>query len=176
MKFEATALQDVFHILAEPHEDARGAFTRLYCPEEFAKAQIAFTPKQVNLSRNSAAFTLRGMHWQDASFAESKLVHCVAGRIFDVVVDLRRNSASYGRWMAFELSAEQANAVFIPEGCAHGFLTLQAKCDVLYHMGRIFEPGHANGFRFDDPAFAIDWPARPKVIGEADLNWPAYAL
>ena len=176
MKFETTDLPGVFHIIAEPHEDARGAFARLYCPDEFAQAQIDFTPAQVNLSRNRSAHTLRGMHWQDPPFAEAKLVHCVAGRIYDVVADNRPDSPAYGRWTAVELDANTANALLIPEGCAHGFLTLQDDCDVLYHMGRMYEPGQAKGFRYDDPAFSIDWPAAPKIIGDADLKWPAINL
>jgi dTDP-4-dehydrorhamnose 3,5-epimerase len=174
MKFERTGLEGVFRILAEPREDARGFFARIYCPDEFANAGIAFTSTQINLSRNTARHTLRGMHWQDAPFAEAKVVRCLRGRIYDVVADIRRDSPTFGRWIACELDAVTANALYIPEGCAHGFLTLEADTDVLYQMGRMYEPGQARGFRYDDPAFAIQWPAVPSVVGEADLKWPGF--
>ncbi|MCC2098500.1 MAG: dTDP-4-dehydrorhamnose 3,5-epimerase family protein [Hyphomicrobiales bacterium] len=174
MIFEPTKLDGVYHIRSEPHADARGFFARIYCPEEFAKAGIDFSSTQINLSRNTARHTLRGMHWQDAPFAEAKVVRCLRGRIFDVVADIRRDSATFGQWLARELDAGEANALFIPEGCAHGFLTLEPDTDVLYQMGRMYEPGQARGFRYDDPGFAIEWPAKPAVIGEADLNWPGF--
>jgi len=175
MKFHPAGLSGVWRIEPEPHRDARGAFARLYCPREFARAGIAFTPTQVNLSRNLARYTLRGMHWQDPPHAEAKLVRCVRGRIWDVVADLRAGSDTFGQWTACELDASAGSALFIPEGCAHGFLTLEPDADVLYQMGRMYEPGHARGFRYDDPAFAIEWPHAPEAIAQADLDWPAFA-
>lgn len=175
MKFEPTKLDGVYHIRTEPHVDARGFFARIYCPEEFNKAGIDFASTQMNLSRNTTRHTLRGMHWQDAPYAEAKVVRCLRGRIHDVVVDIRRESATCGKWIARELDAESANALIIPEGFAHGFLTLEPDTDVMYQMGRMYEPGQARGFRYDDPAFSIDWPAAPEVVGEADLNWPPFS-
>lgn len=157
---------------AEPRADQRGFFARIYCPEEFAAAGIAFSSTQINLSRNDRAHTLRGMHWQEAPHAEAKLVRVTAGAIHDVVIDLRPESPAFRRWQAFRLDAERANALFIPEGCAHGFLTLEDDTDVLYQMGRPYVGGQARGLRYDDPAFAIAWPAAPAVIAEADLAWP----
>jgi dTDP-4-dehydrorhamnose 3,5-epimerase len=174
MKFEASDIPGVFHIAATPHVDDRGFFGRIFCPEEFQKAGIDFTSTQINLSRNTSKHTLRGMHWQDAPFAEAKVVRCVRGRIYDVVADIRPGSPTFRKWQGFELSAERADALFIPEGCAHGFLTLEAECDVLYQMGRIYEPGQARGFRYDDPAFQIEWPDLPSVIGKSDLDWPSF--
>ena len=176
MKFEPTDLPGVIHVLAEPHSDKRGVFARLYCPEEFAEAGIEFSPTQVNLSRNISIHTLRGMHWQDAPFGESKLVRCTRGRMWDVVADIRPESPTRGQWIAVELDADKANALFIPEGCAHGFLTLEPATEIIYHMGRMYEPGKAKGFRYDDPAFAITWPHPPTVIGDADTKWPPLEL
>ena len=174
MRIEPTALEGLFTIAADPAEDARGAFARLYCPAEFAAAGIDFTPSQVNLSRNAVAGTLRGLHWQDPPHAEAKLVRCVAGRVWDVAVDLRAGSPTRLQWVGVELDAAAMNAVFIPEGFAHGFVTLTDGADVLYQMGRMFEPGHGRGARWDDPAFGIDWPMRPVVMSERDAGYPDF--
>ena len=171
MKFSATKLAGVFVVSLEPHSDERGFFARTYCAGEFARAGINFQSTQINISRNDAAFTLRGMHWQAAPHAEAKLVRCVRGRIFDVVADIRPESTTYLDWVGLKLDADKGDALFVPEGCAHGFLTLTPSVDVLYQMGRPFAPGNADGFRFDDPAFAIDWPHPPKIVSAADLAW-----
>lgn len=172
MRSAPTKLSGVMIVEAEPHEDARGGFARLYCPNEFRAAGIDFAPCQINLSRNHARHTLRGMHYQDAPYAEAKLVRVTRGRAFDVAVDLRAGSATRGQWTAVELDAARMNAVFVPEGFAHGFLTLEPETDVLYQMGRIYEPGHAKGVRWNDPAFAIRWPAAPAVIDPRDAGYP----
>ncbi len=174
MKFEETELPGVYHVLVERFEDRRGHFARLYCPDEFAQAGVDFSLAQINLSRNPQLHTLRGMHWQDPPFAEAKFVRCVKGSIYDVAVDIRRDSPAFGKWIARTISAEEENALFVPEGFAHGFITLEPDTDVLYQMGRMYEPGHAKGFRFDDPAFEIAWPHAPAMIGEADESWPEF--
>ena len=173
MKFTKTEIAGVFDIAIEPHRDARGFFARAFCPEEFAAAGIAFASVQMNISRNDHAFTLRGMHWQDAPFGEAKVVRATSGAAYDVVIDLRPGSATFRRWITRTLTASEANALFIPEGCAHGFLTLEPATDIFYQMGRAFVPGHARGFRWDDPAVGIEWPHEPKVIAPTDENWPA---
>lgn len=171
MIFRETPIAGVVEIGAEPHADARGLFARLYCPEEFAAAGIAFTPMQVNLSTNLRRHTLRGLHYQNPPHAEAKLVRCIAGRVWDVAVDLRPGPGR-GRWHAVELDAERMNAVFLPEGIAHGFLTLSEGAQVLYQMGRLHAPGQGRGVRWDDPDLAIGWPAAPEAISEADRGWP----
>ncbi|WP_346915128.1 dTDP-4-dehydrorhamnose 3,5-epimerase [uncultured Roseibium sp.] len=176
LSFHETHLKDVILVETEGHRDERGSFVRLYCPESFSKAGIDFVSTQINLSTNHKRHTLRGMHWQDPPHAEAKLVRVMTGEIYDVVADIRPDSPTYGRWQAFELSADNQRALFIPEGCAHGFLTLQDETNVLYQMGRTYVPGHARGFRYDDPAFAITWPAVPAYISEADLTWASYSL
>jgi dTDP-4-dehydrorhamnose 3,5-epimerase len=172
VKIIETEIPGVFDVLAEPHRDERGFFARLYCPIEFAVAGIDFTPTQINLSRNREALTLRGMHWQDPPFAEAKLVRATAGVAHDVVVDMRAESPTFRRWLSRRLSAKEANALFVPEGCAHGFLTLAPDTDILYSMNRVYVSGHSRGFRWDDPGFGIEWPVAPRVIGEADRRWP----
>ncbi len=176
MKFSATTLEGVIAIELEPHRDDRGFFARTFDAIEFARAGIDFTPAQMNISRNDAIHTLRGMHWQDAPYDEDKVVRVTSGAIYDVVVDLRPDSTTYRKWIAATLDARTGNGLFIPRGCAHGFLTIEPATDVFYLMGQAYTPGHARGFRYDDPAFAIDWPAAPKVIAPADLTWPALAL
>ncbi|MCA1952221.1 MAG: dTDP-4-dehydrorhamnose 3,5-epimerase family protein [Hyphomicrobiales bacterium] len=174
MIFEPTALPGAFLIRPEPHRDARGFFVRLFCPEECAAAGLDFTNVQINLSRNPVRHTLRGLHFQAAPHAEAKIVRVTRGAIHDVIVDLRPGSPTRLRHAAFRLDAEGAEALFVPEGFAHGFLTLEPETDVLYQMGRAHVPGQARGYRYDDPAFAIAWPAPPALIGPADLAWPAF--
>ena len=174
MHFHSTDIPGVIRIEATPHGDDRGLFARLYCPVEFADAGIDFTPSQVNLSTNTRTHTLRGMHFQKQPQAEAKLVRVIRGRAWDVVLDLRPGPTR-GKWISEELSAEGLNALYLPEGVAHGFLTLEPETHVLYQMGRMFEPGHADGVRWDDPAFAIDWPAEPVEMSDKDRAWPDYA-
>ncbi|HEY0437267.1 MAG TPA: dTDP-4-dehydrorhamnose 3,5-epimerase family protein [Phenylobacterium sp.] len=172
MRFSPTAIAGVVLVEIEPREDERGSFARVQCPDEFAAAGHPFQPAQTSLSRNPHAGTLRGLHYQPAPFAETKLVRAVRGRIFDVAVDLRSDSPTYRRWTAAELSADDANALLIPQGVAHGFLTLEPDTDVLYQISPAFTPGHEAGVRWDDPAFAIAWPAPPRLISGRDANYP----
>jgi dTDP-4-dehydrorhamnose 3,5-epimerase len=172
MRFTATEIPGVVVADIEPRTDERGAFARLHCPDEFAAAGHPFVPAQTSLSRNPHVLTLRGMHHQPAPHAETKLVRCIRGRIFDVAVDLRPDSPTYLRWTGTELTAENARALLVPEGVAHGFLTLEPDSDVLYQIAPMHQPGHEAGVRWDDPAFAIAWPARPAVISPRDAGYP----
>ncbi|MGD0192950.1 MAG: dTDP-4-dehydrorhamnose 3,5-epimerase family protein [Rhizomicrobium sp.] len=174
MIFEPLVIPGAFKITAEPHRDNRGSFARLYCPAEFAAHGIEFGSTQINMSTNARRHTLRGLHYQLPPHAESKFVHAVHGRAFDVVLDLRPDSPSYRRWVSVEIGAEGIVAVFIPEGCAHGFLTLEDDTSILYQMGRPFVPGQDRGVRWNDPAFGIDWPAAPAVMSERDAAYPDF--
>ena len=174
MRFVATDIAGVVIVEAEPHSDLRGRFARLHCPVEFAAAGITFEPVQTSVSTNPTAGTLRGLHFQPAPFAETKLIHAVRGRVFDVAVDLRPDSPTHRRWTATELSAANLRGLFIPEGVAHGFLTLEPDSDVLYQIAPAFTPGHAAGVRWDDPAFAIGWPIPPALMSPADAAYPDY--
>ena len=172
MRFAPTSIAGVMIVDVEAHTDDRGAFARLQCPGEFAAAGHPFTPVQTSLSRNPRAGTLRGLHYQPSPYAEVKLVRAVRGRMFDVAVDLRPASATYRQWTSAELSADNARAILIPEGVAHGFLTLEPDTDVLYQISPAFRPGHEAGVRWDDPAFAIAWPMAPTLISERDATYP----
>lgn len=172
MIFAPTKLDGVLVVRPEKHQDARGFFARLWCETEFAAAGIDFRPTQISTSFNARAGTLRGMHWQEAPHAETKLVRAAAGRVFDVVVDLRVDSPTRYRWFGVELDAATHTALLIPPGFAHGFLTLTDAAEVLYAIDAPYAPAAARGARYDDPAFGIVWPSAPVVIGERDLVWP----
>jgi dTDP-4-dehydrorhamnose 3,5-epimerase len=174
MRFSATPIAGVVVVDLEPRTEERGAFARLHCPEEFAAAGDPFVPAQTSLSRNPTAGTLRGLHHQPAPHAETKLVRCVRGRIFDVAVDLRPASPTHRQWTAAELSAETGRALLVPEGVAHGFLTLEPDSDVIYQIAPAYAPGHEAGVRWDDPAFAIAWPRPPALISPRDAGYPDY--
>jgi dTDP-4-dehydrorhamnose 3,5-epimerase len=174
MRFEPTPIPGVVVVELEPHVDDRGFFARAHCPDEFAAAGFPFLPVQTSLSRNRAALTLRGMHFQARPHGEAKLVRVVRGRIHDVALDLRPESPTFLGWTATELSAENGRALLIPEGVAHGFLTLEPDSDILYQIDRAFTPGHGRAVRWNDPAFAIDWPAAPDMISPADATLPDF--
>lgn len=175
MIFTATPIAGVVAIAPERHQDERGAFFRSWCAQEFLAAGIAFAPAQASLSENPRRHTLRGLHWRAAPCAEAKLVRCVRGAVFDVALDLRPDSATRLRHVAATLSAADGNALLIPAGCAHGFLTLTDDAAVEYLIDVPYAPGHDRGARWDDPAFGIAWPAKPAVIGARDATWPDHA-
>jgi dTDP-4-dehydrorhamnose 3,5-epimerase len=174
MRFVETEIPGVLAVEIEPRTDERGMFARLQCPDEFAAAGHPFEPAQTSLSRNPIRGTLRGLHYQPAPHAETKLVRCVRGAVFDVAVDLRPGSPTHGRWTAVELTADNCRALLIPEGVAHGFLTLEGDTDVLYQISPAFQPGHEAGVRWDDPAFGIAWPFPPVLISNRDAAYPDY--
>lgn len=175
MLFEPTNIAGLVAIRLERRVDERGSFARLFCRDEFAAQGLISSFVQASLSVTERAGTLRGMHFQRAPYAEVKFVRCVRGAIHDVVADLRPDSPSYLHWQAFDLSAHRDLSLYIPAGCAHGFQTLQDDCEVLYQMDVPYQPGFADGFRFDDPALGIDWPLPITVIAEKDLEWPPLA-
>ncbi len=158
MIFRNTEVAGVRIVELEPHTDERGFFARSFCADDFDAAGIAMTVVQANISRNSRRGTLRGLHYQAEAAPEPKLVRCTAGRIFDVAVDLRPASSSFCRWTGHELDADSHNGLYIPAGCANGFLTLSDDAEVTYLMGAGYAPELARGVRWIDPAFAIAWP------------------
>ena len=176
MRFTPTDIAGVVIVDLEPVADPRGFFARLFCPDEFAAAGLPFEPVQTSLSRNDAALTLRGLHYQPDPHGETKLVRVARGRAFDVAVDLRPASPTYLRWTAAELSADTGRALFIGPGLAHGFLTLEPDTDVVYQISPKFRPGLGAGFRWDDPSFAIAWPEAPAVISERDAAYPDFRV
>ena len=176
MRIDPSALPGVMIITVEPQPDERGLFARTFDAAEFGAVGLPTVWPQCNVSWNARRGTLRGMHFQRAPRGEPKLVRCTRGRVFDVAVDLRPGSPGFAKWVGIELSHERRNALFIPEGLAHGFLTLEDDCEVLYMMGEIFVPELAVGVRWNDPAFAIEWPFAPSVISDRDAHWPDCAL
>lgn len=174
MRFVPLELPGVCLVEIEPSEDERGFFARAFCEREFAAHGLPTRFPQCNISWNRQALTLRGMHFQAEPHREAKLVRCIAGALHDVVVDLRPDSPTRLRWLGVDLDAERRAALFVPEGFAHGFLTLRPRTEVYYHMGESYVPGAARGFRWDDPLFAIRWPADPAVVSERDRTYPAF--
>jgi dTDP-4-dehydrorhamnose 3,5-epimerase len=174
MIFEGVKLAGACVIELEPRSDERGFFARSFCEREFAEHGLPSRFPQCNLSRNVRAGTMRGMHYQATPHREAKLVRCAAGAIYDVIVDLRLTSPTRFEWIGVELSAENARALFVPEGFAHGFITLANGTDVTYHMSEFFRPEGARGFRWNDPRFGIAWPTKPIVIAERDAHYPDF--
>ncbi len=175
MKLKPTTIPGAIVIEIEPHRDERGFFARTYCFETLAAADAEFGAiRQTSVSFNAARGTLRGMHWQAEPRPEGKIVRASSGRIFDVIVDLRRDSPAFLKWFGIELSAAAHNALLIPKGCAHGFLTLEDNCAVEYAMDVDYAPDCARGARWNDPAFAIAWPFAPLAMSERDRTWPDF--
>ena len=174
MKFIEAALPGAFIIEPEPLEDERGFFARTFCAHEFERQGLNPRLVQCSISYNRSKGTLRGMHYQASPHAEAKLVRCTRGAIYDVIVDLRRESLSYRRWVAVELTAENHRALYIPEGLAHGFQTLDSDTEVLYQMSEFFRPESARGVRWDDPAFRIEWPEAARIISPKDIDYPDF--
>jgi len=172
MLIEKTPLAGVLVTSVQKIEDERGFFARTYCQQEFKDAGVDIDVLQTNVSGNKAKGTLRGLHFQDQPRPDKKLVTCIRGSIFDVAVDLRRDSKTYRQWFGVELSAENRKGLYIPPGCAHGFITLQDDTDVNYLMGETYVAELARGARWDDPAFAIEWPLQPVTLNERDATYP----
>jgi dTDP-4-dehydrorhamnose 3,5-epimerase len=159
----------------DEHVDERGFFARIWDPDELIHAGLTSMLAQVSISRSTRAGTLRGMHFQRPPHEEAKLVRCVRGAIFDVALDLRPDSPTYLRWHGARLDEENGRALYVPEGCAHGFQTLADDVDVLYLISHPYVPEASAGVRWDDPAFGIEWPpAGERTIGPRDLAWPDY--
>lgn len=171
MIFSPVDLVGAYHLSVARHEDERGFFARTWCRDELIEKDLDSALEQCSISFNSRAGTLRGMHYQLEPFQETKIVRCTSGSIYDVIIDLRPGSVSYLCSVGFELSAENRNALYIPKGCAHGFLTLQDNTEVFYHISEKYSPENARGVRFDDPLFDIDWPGEVTVINDRDANY-----
>jgi dTDP-4-dehydrorhamnose 3,5-epimerase len=176
MRFGETPIPGAVVVELDRHADERGFFARAWDPDELRGAGLTPELAQVSISRSTHVGTLRGMHFQRRPHEEAKLVRCVRGAIFDVVLDLRPDSDTYLGWHGVRLDQEDGHALYVPEGCAHGFQTLEPDTDVLYLISHPYVPEASSGFRWDDPAFGIEWPAAiQRTIGARDLAWPDYA-
>ena len=174
MRFNPTPLAGAFVIEADRVEDERGFFARTFCEREFTERGLNAGVAQANVSYNARRGTLRGMHFQTPPHAETKLVRCTMGAIHDVIIDLRPFSSTYLRHFAVRLDEDNRTMLYIPEGFAHGFLTLEDRTEVAYQMSKAYSPDHGAGVRWDDPAFGISWPAPIRVILERDRTYPDF--
>jgi dTDP-4-dehydrorhamnose 3,5-epimerase len=175
MIFTPTRLEPAHIVDFEKREDDRGFFARAWCQQEFEAHGLDTRVVQCNISFNERGGTVRGMHYQLAPHAEVKIVRCTRGAIYDVIVDLRPTSPTYKQWLAVELSAENGRALYVPEGFAHGYQTLEDGTETFYQVSAFYAPEAEQGFRWNDPAFAIEWPeAEGRVVSPKDASWPDY--
>jgi dTDP-4-dehydrorhamnose 3,5-epimerase len=174
MIFEATGIAGVMIVSPECIQDERGFFARSWCVNEFREHGLNPSLVQCNISVNHSKGTMRGVHYQADPHGEAKLVRCTRGAIFDVALDLRRGSESYLKWTGVKLTAANHHALYIPEGCAHGFLTMEDDTEVFYQMSEFYYPEAARGVRWNDPAFGINWPSPAEVISERDRTYPDF--
>lgn len=174
MFFTPTKLAGAYIIDVRKIEDERGFFGRSFCAAEFKELNLSTGVQQANLSFNRQKGTLRGMHMQLAPHEESKLVRCTRGAIYDVIIDMRPGSETFTQWIGVELSADSYRMLFVPEGFAHGFITLEDNTDVCYQVTAAYSPGFERGYRWDDPAFDIAWPAEPTLVSAKDQAHPLF--
>jgi dTDP-4-dehydrorhamnose 3,5-epimerase len=170
MRFHPTPLLGAYVVELDKREDERGFFARLFCEREFAAAGLETRFVQINNSLSRDRFTLRGMHYQLGEAAEVKLVRCVKGALWDAILDLRSGSATFGQSFGAELSADNHHMMYVPRGFAHGFLTLTEDVEALYLVSAFYAPERERGVRWNDPRFAIRWPAKPRIISDKDWN------
>jgi dTDP-4-dehydrorhamnose 3,5-epimerase len=174
--FKETELPGAYVIDLERREDERGFFARAWCANEFAEQGLSTRLVQANLSFNMRKSTVRGMHFQLGPHAEVKIVRCTRGAVYDVIIDLRPDSTTFKQWIGVELDADTRNAIYIPEGFAHGYQTLVPETETLYQVSEFYAPHAEGGVRWDDPAFGIDWPDPANAfLSEKDRNWPDFA-
>lgn len=177
MRFQELPLRGAFLIEPESFQDVRGSFTRIWCRSEAAAQRLNTEWAQVNLSQNHRRGTLRGLHFQYPPHQEIKLVQCISGAVFDVMVDLRQGSPTFGQWFGAELTAENQKLLYIPKGFAHGYLTLVDNAKVLYQVSHAYTPDHQGGYRYDDPKFSIQWPsvADEFILSDRDRGLPHWS-
>jgi dTDP-4-dehydrorhamnose 3,5-epimerase len=175
MRFTETSVMGGYIVEPQPRSDERGFFARLWCQQEFAERGLTAAFVQCNDSFSRDRGTLRGLHYQAPPYQEVKLVRCVKGSVFDVMVDLRPDSATYLRWFGLELSAENRTMLYVPEGCAHGYLTLEENSEVVYPVSQFYHPEVERGVRWNDLTFGIDWPEPGvRAVSAKDQAWPDY--
>ncbi len=175
MRFESIELHGAYLIHPEKKEDSRGFFARTFCKKQFAQKKLHTDFVQMNISYNAKKGTVRGLHYQVAPYEEVKVVSCHRGAIFDVVVDIRRESPTYGQWRTFELNEDNGVAFYVPAGFAHGFQTLCDDTEVLYQMSEYYEEKAASGIVFDDPSLKISWPEPISMVSDRDRAFPKFS-
>ena len=176
MKFTKQKLDGVYLIEPEPYKDERGMLRRNFCRNEFSNDSLLNDIKQTNISENTKKHTLRGFHFQYAPSGEKKVISCIKGSIYDIVVDLRKDSKTFTEWLSFELSEENRLSLHIPVGCANAYLTLKGNTWILYYHSEFYSPDNEGGMRYNDPFFNFKWPAEPKIISSKDNNYPDWSI
>ncbi len=174
MIFKEQSLNGLFLIVPELHKDERGVFHRSFCQKEMVQHGIKLEVKQGNISENFSKHTLRGFHYQIKPTYESKILSCITGSLYNVVIDLRIKSNTHLQSVVLEISAEERESIHVPAGCANAFLTMSNQTVVHYYMGDFFNPDTYRGIRYNDPAFKVEWPCEPEIISDRDLNFPDY--
>ncbi len=174
MLFLETPLKGAFIIELEKKEDSRGFFARAFCKHEFEKYKLNANIVQANNSFSLKKGTLRGMHYQVPPSAEDKIIRCIRGSLYDVIIDLRVDSPTHCQWFGIELSAENRKMLYVPKGFAHGFITLEDNTEAFYLVTEFYSPEHERGIRWNDPKFNIKWPINPIIISEKDNNYPYF--
>jgi len=174
MKFNPTIIKGAFVVELEPHADERGFFSRAFCAKEFEAHGISNNMVQTNYCKSHDKGTLRGMHFQKNGHEETKLIRCVRGSVLDVVVDVRKDSETYCQWVSAELTASNFKAMVVPEGCAHGYLTLEDDSDVIYQVSAFYSKENEDAVRWDDPAFGIEWPIENPILSGKDAIHPDF--
>ena len=175
MDFHETPLEGAYVIEPKKIVDDRGFFGRVWCKDEFEQIGLNYHLAQSNFGFSHHKGTLRGLHFQVAPHAEVKILRCTKGSIFDVIVDLRRDSKTFKKWFGIELNEKNSKMIYVPEGFAQGYMTLEDNTEIYYHTTCSYHPESAFGVRYNDPAFQIDWPLKPAVISEQDQKWPDFA-
>ena len=174
MEFHETGIRGVLIVEYTKRSDDRGFFARTWCRREFEDHGLDPTIAQINTGFSIRRGTVRGMHFQKAPSAETKFVRCTRGRVFDVALDLRPHSPTFKRWVGVELAEDNGRMLLVPEGCAHGYQTLEDSSELQYSTSRFYDLDRAMGVRYDDPAFGIEWPLEARSVSEADRNWPVF--
>jgi len=172
MNFSETPIKGVYILDVKRIEDARGFFGRIWCKNEFEEVGIDPRVSQINTALSLHKGTLRGMHYQVEPHAETKIVRCTRGRLYDVALDIRPSSPTFKKWFAVELSEDNQRMLVVPPGCAHGYQTLEDETELMYVASEFYAPESSKGVRYDDKAFDIEWPLKVSVISQADANWP----
>ena len=175
MQFEDTSVAGAYVIRPQLRQDSRGHFARLWCQQELAERGLVNKIVQINTGYSPRAGTLRGLHWQIPPHAEVKIARCTRGAVFDVAVDLRPASPTFRRWTGLVLTPDNGLMLYVPEGCAHGYLTLEADSELMYFTSHPYDAASARGVRYDDAAFNIGWPSEVLIISAGDAAWPAFA-
>lgn len=174
MNFIRTKIRDLFVIEPELREDERGYFTRIFCKKELSKIGVKYNIVQINRSLTVVKGTIRGLHYQKNPRAEDKIVQCIKGAIFDIALDIRRESKTFGQWFGIEISATNKKMLLVPKGLAHGFQTLEKNSIVQYFVSEYYSPEYESGIRWNDPRFNFKWPVKNPKLSKKDSNWPLF--